>query len=167
MIINEVKPDLLIEIGTNHGGSSLYIAEIMDSIGNGIIHTIDINDRVYPEAKKHPRIQFFQKGWEDYDLSLAKGYNKIMIIDDASHEYGNTLKAINHFCHFVTKDSYLIVEDGIIDALGWTSGYNGGPVKAIKEFLPNHPEFEIDYKWINMFGNNATFNTIGYLRKLT
>ena len=165
MILNQVKPDLIIEIGTNHGGSALYLADLMDSIGKGVIHTIDIDDRSYPTAKAHPRISFFHDGWENYDLELARGYEKIMVIEDASHEYKNTLQAIERFAKLVTKESYLIVEDGIIDALGWTEQYNGGPVKAIKEFLSHNPEFEIDYKWINMFGEDATFNTLGYLFK--
>lgn len=165
MILNEIKPDLLIEIGTNHGGSALYMADIMDTIGKGEIHTIDIDDRSYPEAKAHPRINFFHNGWENYNLELTQKFETIMVIEDASHEYKNTLMAIQYFAPVVSKGSYLIVEDGIIDALGWTSEYNGGPVKAIKEFLPKHPEFEIDFKWINMFGEDATFNTMGYLLK--
>lgn len=166
MILQELQPDLLIEIGTNYGGSALYMADIMDKIGNGQLHTIDIDDRSYPLTKQHSRIQFFHTGWEDYDINLVKGYKKIMVIDDASHEYKNTLAAIEKFCSLVSVGSYLIVEDGIIDALGQTKLYKGGPVKAIKEFLPMHPEFEIDYRWINMFGENATFNTLGYLRRI-
>jgi cephalosporin hydroxylase len=165
MILNEIKPDLLIEIGTNHGGSALYMADLMDAIGKGTIHTIDIDDRSYTTAKAHSRITFFHEGWENYDMELTNGYQTILVIEDASHEYKNTLQAIERFAPVVTKGSYLIVEDGIIDALGWTEQYNGGPVKAIKEFLPDHPEFEIDYKWINMFGEDATFNTFGYLLK--
>jgi len=29
MIINEVKPDLIIEVGTNHGGTALYMADVV------------------------------------------------------------------------------------------------------------------------------------------
>lgn len=166
MILNEVQPDLLIEIGTNHGGSALYMADIMDKIGKGQIHTIDIDDRSYPLTKQHSRIKFFHNGWESYDFNLTKQFEKILVIEDASHEYKNTLDSIEKFSSLVTKGSYLIVEDGIIDALGQTKLYKGGPVKAIQEFLPNHPEFEIDYKWINMFGDNTTFNTLGYLKRI-
>src|SRR5689334_23622750 len=42
MMINEVKPDLIIEIGTHRGGGSLYLADILATIGDGIVHTIDI-----------------------------------------------------------------------------------------------------------------------------
>jgi cephalosporin hydroxylase len=146
MILNEIKPDLLIEIGTNHGGSALYMADIMNTIGKGEIHTIDIDDRSYPEAKEHSRISFFHDGWENYNLELTRKYETILVIEDASHEYKNTLLAIERFAPIVTSGSYLIIEDGIIDALGWTENYNGGPVKAINEFLPKHPEFQIDYK---------------------
>lgn len=166
MIINDVRPDLIIEIGTNHGGSAYYMADIMNSIGKGVIHTIDIDDRSYPDVKKHTRIKFFQNGWENYDLNQAREYEKIMVIEDASHEYRNTLAAISRFSNLVTIGSYLIVEDGIIDALGWTEQYNGGPVRAIEDFLELHSEFEIDSKWINMFGKDATFNTKGYLKKI-
>ena len=166
MIINEIKPDLLIEIGTNHGGSALYLADLMDSIGKGQIHTIDIDDRSYAEAKKHPRIKFFHNGWESYDVNEAKAFKNILVIEDSSHEFENTLNAINKFSFLVTPGSYLIVEDGIIDALGWTEAYNGGPVKAIKKFLTAHHEFRIDDRWINMFGEDATFNTKGYLKRI-
>lgn len=166
MILNEVKPDLLIEIGTNNGGSALYLADLMDNIGKGEIHTIDIDDRAFPAAKGHSRIKFFHNGWESYDFSLVGEFQKILVIEDASHEYINTLQAIEKFSSIVSVGSYLIVEDGIIDSLGWTSEYNGGPVKAVKEFLQNHSEFQIDYNWINMFGDNATFNTMGYLKKI-
>ena len=165
MILNEVKPDLIIEIGTNTGGSALYMAELLDAIGNGIIHTIDIDDRSYLEVKNHNRIKLFHEGWESYDLKNVDGFNKVLVIEDSSHEYLNTKNVINKFYRLVTKGSYLIIEDGIIDALGWKSNYNGGPVKAIKEFLPKHPEFILEYKWLNMFGKDATFNTLGYLKK--
>ncbi|WP_162944939.1 CmcI family methyltransferase [Flavisolibacter nicotianae] len=165
MIIQEVKPDLIVEIGANHGGSAYYMADLLNAIGHGQIHSIDIADRVPDEVKKHPRIKFFFDGWEKYDLSQIKG-ERILVIEDASHHYDNTLAAINHFAPVVTKDSYLIVEDGIIDRLGLTENFNGGPVRAIKEFLPVHPEFVLDLKWHNFFGEGATFNTMGYLKRV-
>ena len=165
MILNEIRPDLIIEIGTNLGGSALYMADLLDSIGNGIIHTIDIYDRSELAAKQHARIQFFHNGWEEYNLSLATNYENVLVIEDSSHHYENTFRVIEKFAPIVTKDSYLIVEDGIIDELEFSEEFGGGPVKAIKEFLLLHPEFIIEEKWTNMFGENATFNTMGYLKK--
>jgi cephalosporin hydroxylase len=166
MIIDEVKPDLIIEIGTNKGGSTLYLADLLMLQGDGLIHSIDITDQCVPLVKNHPRITLFHQGWEEYDLSIASSFKKILVIEDASHHYQSTLGAIQKFSKVVTSDSYLIVEDGIIDDLGLKKEYQGGPVKAIEEFLRSNSEFEIDSKWVNFFGSSATFNTKGYLKRI-
>lgn len=166
MIISEVKPDLIIEIGTRKGGGAYYMADLLDNIGKGSIHAIDIEDDVEPIVKKHERIHFFTDGWSGYDLELTKGFDTILVIEDASHMYEDTIGVLNKFHSLVSKDSYLIVEDGIINKLGLEKKYNGGPLRAIREFLPNHPEYIVDRKWCDMFGENATFNVNGYLKKI-
>lgn len=167
MIIQEVKPDLIIEIGTNQGGSTLYLADLLQIYGKGQIHSIDISDSCSDLVKKHPRITLFHDGWNNYDFSLADGFKRILVIEDSSHYYQNTLDAMERFKDLVTVGSYLIVEDGIIDGLGWSKSYYGGPIKGIKEFLKSNPNFEIDPYWENFFGNSATFNTLGYLKRIS
>ena len=44
--------------------------------------------------------------------------------------------------------------------------YNGGPVRAIHEFLKHTPHFKIDRSWCDFFGKNATFNIDGYLKRI-
>jgi cephalosporin hydroxylase len=166
MIIEEVKPDLIIEIGTNKGGSTLYLADLLELQGKGKIHSIDITDECIPLVKDHPRITLFHQGWEEYDISLTSMYQKILVIEDASHQYQSTLGAIQKFSKVVSTNSYLIVEDGIIDDLGLKKKYNGGPVKAIEEFLVLNTDFKIDLNWVDFFGPSATFNTKGYLKRL-
>lgn len=46
ILIEEVRPDLVIEIGTHLGGG-LYIADIMDRIGRVMVHTIDLAPKEY------------------------------------------------------------------------------------------------------------------------
>ena len=121
MIIQEVQPDLVIEIGTNKGGSTLYIADLLELNKKG---------------------------------------------EDGSHQYKDTLATLNKFAPFVSKDSYFIVEDGIVNELGWEKEFNGGPQKALKEFLERNSSFIVDKKWCNFFGVNATFNVNGYLKKI-
>jgi cephalosporin hydroxylase len=166
MIISEVKPDLVIEIGTRIGGGAYYIADLLENLGNGIVHTVDIHDEVDLEVKKHHRIKFFTDGWNNYDIELTKNFGKILVIEDASHMYKDTIGVLNKFYEIVSKDSYFIIEDGIINELGLEKKYEGGPLRAIREFLPNHPEYIVDRKWCDMFGKNATFNVNGYLKKI-
>lgn len=166
MILWEVKPDLVIEVGTNIGGGALYIADLLDIIGKGQIHTIDIVNIIDPKVKDHPRVKYFDSGWENYDINLARDFEKVLIIEDASHRYDDTIGILNKFHQIISKDSYFIIEDGIIDDLGNSKDFDGGPLRAIREFLPKHPNFVVDRKWCDMFGKNATFNVNGYLKKI-
>lgn len=166
MLIYNLKPDLIIEIGANEGGSALYFADLLQNISHkGVIHTIDIEDRLVQEVKDHQQIRFFGDGWEQYDISLAHGYNTVLVIEDSSHAYTNTLGVLEKFAPLVTSGSYFIVEDGIVTDLGMDEMFGGGPVKAIKEFLTENGDFEPDNYWLDFFGKSATFNTIGYLKR--
>jgi len=166
MIISELKPDLVIEIGTNYGGGALYLADLMDAIGHGTIHTIDIVKKTGDLVANHPRIKLFTNGWANYDLKEATGFSKILVIEDASHTYEDTLGALRKFSPIVSVGSYLIVEDGIINELGREKGFRGGPLRAIREFLAEQKDFAVDRTYCDMFGKNATFNVNGYLKKL-
>jgi cephalosporin hydroxylase len=166
ILINTIKPDLIIEIGANEGGSALYMADLLTLSEKGMVHTIDVADRMAACAKAHPRIQFYNGGWEMYDVRMAQAYETVLVIEDSSHTYNNTLKVLNRFAPLVTPGSYFVVEDGIIDALGMSPAFDGGPIRAIKEFLETTHDFVTDTYWCDFFGKNATFNTIGYLKRL-
>ena len=167
MIINEVKPDLIIEIGTNHGASSLYMADMLDLLGNGMIHTMDIMEYpMDPLIVNHPRIKRFLGGFIDYDLKNAEGYNNILVIDDGSHLYSHVKMAMDKFKDLVSVNSYFIIEDGALNHIGLEKDYDGGPLRAIGEFLPDNLNFQIDRKWCDFFGKNATFNPNGYIKRI-
>lgn len=166
MLINEVQPDLIIEIGTKEGGFSLYCADILDRIGKGTVHSIDQYFTVKDESIIYnPRIQLFDGGFRTYDTDQIYSYEKVMIIDDGHNTYAEVRDSINKFNQYVSVGSYFIIEDGVIDGLGLT-GYDGGPIRAIKEFLSGEPKFVVDKKYTHMFGKNATFNVAGYLKRI-
>ena len=166
MILHEVAPDLVIEIGTNFGGGALYLADLMETFGKGIVHTVDITDNCTDIVKSHPRIETFHKGFVDYDLSMASSYENILVIEDASHMYEDSIAIMEKFAPLVSVGSYLIVEDGVVDKLGVSKAFHGGPCKAIREFMPIHPEFIVDRKWCDFFGKNSTNNVNGFLKKI-
>ena len=166
MIVWKLQPDLIIEIGTSKGGTALYLADLLDITGKGEIHTIDIKkDELNPLVKLHPRIKIFTGGYQEYDLKNANGFEIVIVIEDGSHTYNDTISAMLKFSQVVTLNSYMIIEDGIIDELKMKEKYNGGPLKAIQEFLSVNNRFTIDRTWCDMFGSNATFNVDGYLKK--
>ncbi|MCK5060224.1 MAG: hypothetical protein KAR00_03740 [Candidatus Pacebacteria bacterium] len=166
MIISEMKPDLVIDIGTNKGGGALYMADLMDTIGHGFIHTIDIKNQRAEIVSRHSRVKFFTEGWQNYNLNEARGFSKILIIEDGSHTYEDTIGALRKFSPLVTYGSYFIVEDGVVNELAKEKGLNGGPLRAVDEFLKENKGFVVDRAYCDMFGKNATFNVNGYLKKV-
>ncbi|MBL7732246.1 MAG: class I SAM-dependent methyltransferase [Chitinophagaceae bacterium] len=168
MIIAELQPDLIIEIGTNKGGSALYLGDLLELNGKGTIHTIDLPENKESEMlHRHPRIRIFKNGFDKYDTSLLANYKTIMVIEDGSHMYEDVAATLHRFAPFVSSGSYFIVEDGIVDDLGVAASYNGGPQKAIREFLAANSNFITDRKWCDFFGPNATFNVNGYLKRIS
>lgn len=167
MIIEEVKPDLIIEIGAYKGGSAYYLADLLELYGKGEVHSIDIDGLIDERVKGHKRIKFFIQDWKDYDLRLIKDFKTILVIDDGSHKYDDVIGAVTVFSKFIPIGSYYIIEDGMIDPLCISKVYKGGPLRAIKEFLSLNNNFEIDYDWCDFFGKNATFNVVGYLKRIS
>jgi cephalosporin hydroxylase len=166
MILTEVRPDLLLEIGTSSGGTALYLADLMDIIGHGVVHTIDNDSRASLLVSSHPRIKLFKHGWEGYHLDNAKGFQNILVIDDASHMREDVIKTMKKFSPLVSLGSYFIIEDGIVSRIERDVTLDGGPLQAIHEFLKTNRDFQIDKTYCNFFGANATFNPDGYLKRI-
>lgn len=164
IIVFDVKPDLIIEIGTNAGGSSLYLADLLELNKKGELHTIDLPGNMeHHLLHSHSKIKVF----ENYDTTELSRFKTILVIEDGSHFYEDSLAALKKLSPFVSPGSNYIVEDGIIDNLGRKKEYNGGPVRAIEEFLTINGEFSIERKWCDFFGINSTFNPKGYLKRAT
>jgi cephalosporin hydroxylase len=106
MIINEVKPDLIVEIGTYIGGNALYLADLMEINNKGEIHTIDIENLVDSKLiDNHPRIKRFLGGYENYDINMIKEFETILVIDDGSHQYYDVKMAFEKFKDIVSLNS--------------------------------------------------------------
>ena len=54
-IIHEIRPNLIVETGTHHGGSAMFFASMLDLIGQGKVISIDVKRRDLPH---HPRITY-------------------------------------------------------------------------------------------------------------
>jgi cephalosporin hydroxylase len=52
-LLTRVRPDVIVETGTNKGGSAHYLASICDILGKGKIITVDISAE--PDRPAHPR----------------------------------------------------------------------------------------------------------------
>ena len=159
-IIWQLKPDLIIETGIAHGGSLIYYASLMELIGKGEVLGIDIDIREYNriEIENHPmskRIKMIQGSSISEDIleqikPYCVGKKTVLVCLDSNHTHAHVLKELNLYEQFVTKGSYLIAFDTIVEELPddlyenrpWSIGNN--PKTAVIEFLKSNDNFIID-----------------------
>ena len=160
-IIWQVKPDLIIETGIAHGGSLIFSASMLELLGgNGKVLGIDIDIREHNriEIEKHPmfkRIKMIQGSSIDEEVvkqiyEFTKGKKQILVVLDSNHTHKHVLKELQLYSPLVTKGSYLIVFDTVIEDMPedffpdrpWGKGNN--PKTAVWEFLKTNNRFEID-----------------------
>jgi cephalosporin hydroxylase len=100
---------------------------------------------------------------EEQVRTLIKGSDKVMVILDSDHHKEHVLNELVIYSKFVTKGSYLIVEDTNINGHPVFVEFGPGPMEAIEEFLGQNEEFVVDEKREKLY---LTFNPKGYLRKI-
>lgn len=171
-LIFEVKPATIVEIGSFNGGSAIFYRDLARMYGMDIdIITVDFRDVVDFDQTEEEGIKFIKADASDLSNSDFHGVAQalkrpVLAIEDSAHTFEVTYNVIDYFKDFLMSGEYLIVEDGVIEDQGGNWRYDGGPNRAVYEFLKNHPGvFEIDKNYTDFFGVNATFNPNGYLVK--
>lgn len=160
-IIWHVRPDLIIETGVAHGGSLIFSASMLELLGgDGRVLGIDIDIRAHnrAEIEKHPmskRISLLQGSSTSAEVMaevrrVALDRKPIMVILDSNHTHDHVVRELELYSPLVTKGSYLVVLDTLIEQLDddafpdrpWGRGDN--PFTAVREFLELTDRFEID-----------------------
>lgn len=165
-IVIERRPDIIIEIGNKAGGSALMLAHLCDLIGHGRIIGVDLShDDVPATVKQHPRITFLDGDasarFDEVRAHVSAG-DRVMVIEDSSHTYENTLAVLRTYSGLVKPGDYFIVEDGICHH-GLNVGPSPGPYEAVEAFVRENSTFVID-RDRESFG--ITWNPKGYLRRV-
>ena len=165
-IIYEIKPDLVIETGSMYGGSALFLATICDINKKGKIISIDINKK--DDFPKHERIEFWTGSSTDEKIidevkQKIDNNKKIIVILDSDHSKKHVLKELEIYSKFVSKNSYLIVEDTAINGHPIVPNFGEGPWEAVEEFLKMNQNFVVDQSKEKFL---LTWNPNGYLKKI-
>jgi cephalosporin hydroxylase len=165
-ILHELRPDVIVETGTARGGSALFLASVLDLLKSGQILSIDIVRR--PEWPTHPRVTYLtgsstSSAIVDDVRRRVAGAARVMVILDSDHKKDHVLEELRLYSPFVTKDSYLIVEDTNVNGRPVFPGFGPGPGEAVDDFLRTHPSFVRDASRERFF---LTFNPGGYLKKI-
>ena len=175
-VVWQAKPDLIIETGIAHGGSLILSASLLamldycDAATEGVtldprspkrrVVGIDIDIRHHNRKliEAHPmagRIEMLQGSSIAEDTvasvkAIAENYDRILVCLDSNHTHDHVLAELEAYAPLVSKGSYCIVWDTVVDDMPedsfpdrpWGPGNN--PKTAVREYLRSHPEFVID-----------------------
>ncbi|MEK6933013.1 MAG: CmcI family methyltransferase, partial [Nanoarchaeota archaeon] len=157
-----LKPDIIIETGTNVGGSALFFATILDAIDKGEIITVDIDHA--DNLPQHNRITYLTGNSVDDNIinfiSPRVKDKVVMVILDSDHRKEHVLKELEIYSEMVSIGSYLIVEDTNITGFPVIGIFEDGPLEAVIEFIKENKDFVIDRKCELYY---STFNRCGFL----
>jgi len=142
-LILSIKPDLVIETGIAHGGSIVMSASMLalvdycDAVDAGTMLDpqnpkrkvlgidIDIRDHNKKELLKSPmasRIDMIEGSSISEEIiaqvhEYAKPYKEILIFLDSNHTHQHVLEELRAYAPLVSKDSYCVVYDTVIEDL--------------------------------------------------
>jgi cephalosporin hydroxylase len=165
-IIWAVQPELIVETGIAHGGSLILSASMLElnaacgGPADARVLGIDIDIRAHNRAaiEAHPmsrRIDMIQGSSIGAEVvaqvhAKAAGKRRVLVFLDSNHTHDHVLAELEAYAPLVTPGSYCVVFDTVIEDMPksmfpdrpWGPGNN--PKTAVNQWLPAHPEFEID-----------------------
>jgi cephalosporin hydroxylase len=162
--IFQVKPTVIVETGIAHGGSLIYNAGLLKTMGiDGRVIGVDIeirphNRKAIEEHFLFPYITLIEGSSTDPGTVQCvreeiKPDDRVIVFLDSNHSKAHVLAELEAYCDMITPGSYIVATDGIMLTVSdvpragenWA---NDNPVAAVHEFLKTHPEFAPeDPKW--------------------
>lgn len=164
--IAEIRPAVLLETGTNRGGSALFFAHLFDLMGYGRVVTVDV-ERMH--SLEHPRIRFLIGSSVDDEVvgamrdAAVAADGPVLVVLDSAHDEEHVSAELRHYAPLVTPGSLILVQDGVIDTLPLFEEFRPGPLPAIRSVLSEHPEFEVAQRWDRRF--LISYHPSGWLRR--
>jgi cephalosporin hydroxylase len=166
LLLERLRPRTLIEIGSHRGGSALWFA---DRVPDLRVWSVDLEP---PSDAVHPRVTFVRGDAADLGATLTPAFlerleRPLLVVEDSSHQAAAVAAVLAFFDPWLRPGEYIVVEDGILDAMRVPHLYGGGPLQAIQAFLAGAGgRYEIDRSLCDYFGRNVTWNVDGYLRRV-
>jgi cephalosporin hydroxylase len=164
-LIWRVRPRAIIETGIARGGSLIFYASMLELLGEeGRVLGIDIdirghNRRAVLAHPLAPRITMLDGSSVDESvIARVRDFARtapVLVVLDSNHTHAHVLRELELYSPLVTKGSYLVVFDTIIEDLPddffpdrpWGKGNN--PKTAVREFLTTNDRFVIDKEMEN------------------
>ncbi len=162
-VIWNTKPDVIIETGVARGGSVLFMASLLQLIGNGTVIGVDIDIRSHNRdtINKHPmseRVTLIEgPSTSEETLAAVRAEipegAKVMVVLDSDHSRDHVLTECRAYGPLVTPGCYMVVADTMIGHVAqkdspqnrsksWFTGNE--PLSALNDYMSEADLFEID-----------------------
>lgn len=145
-IIWQTGVEVVIEIGSRHGGTTLWLSDLLRNL-RGEAGTVVSIDLERPSQELPTNVQFICGDSVAPETvaaarAVASG-RKTLVIADGNHAADHVLQEMRLYCPLISEGSYFIAEDGIVDVMEWKE-YTPGPMVAAQRFLAETDEFVLD-----------------------
>ena len=167
LLIEKLKPQTIIEVGSAAGGSALWLSDITKNHG---LATRIISVDIHPVTELSiDRVEFIYGDIHKLSDSALPGILKdaprpLLVIEDGPHTFEGCKSALDFFHPYMTAGEYIIIEDGIVHELGHKQ-YKDGPNRAIARHLKKHGKVcRVDRELCDYYGQNFTWATNGYIK---
>ncbi|MDR1592210.1 MAG: cephalosporin hydroxylase family protein [Prevotellaceae bacterium] len=187
-LIWDIKPDLIIETGVAHGGSSVFYASMMK--------LLDISDAkcdchrevvsIEVELRPHNRNAISEHSMKEYITlidgssidptvvasvtNIAKKHKTVMVFLDSNHTHEHVYNELAAYAPLVTVGSYIVVLDTIVEFTNvpivdrpWGKGNNSWT--AAQKFLSENNDYKID-KVPEVIAGYITCAPDGWLKRI-
>lgn len=160
-ILFELKPSLIVEFGSNQGGSALFFANFMRQTGKPFkVLSVDINQKpLAPAARCDSDIVFVESSSTDQSIAehiqrlQLEFPGKIFAILDSDHSMDHVLGEMRLLRPLLSAGDYLLVEDSTVNGHPVLPGWGPGPYEAIEAYEREFPhDYTHDVARENKFG---------------
>ena len=148
-LISERRPDVIVECGTFKGGSSFFMATLLDALGKGLVLTVDYTD--HGVVATHPRVRYLHGSSVDpatvRTIAMAvaaEAPGEVMVVLDSDHTKAHVLGELRAYAPLVPVGGYVVVQDGLVDILFSLRDARPGPLAAVRQFVRENPGFVVD-----------------------
>jgi cephalosporin hydroxylase len=157
-VIAAVRPDVIVETGIAHGGSTVFHAGLCRLLGRGRVVAVDVEIRAHNRAalEAHPlRTLFTLIEGSSIDPRIVdrvkaeiRPGESVMVLLDSAHGKAHVRAELEAYGPLVTPGSWIVAMDGIMGEVAGAPRTRpewswDNPRQAAAEFAQAHPEFEL------------------------
>lgn len=146
-IIWDLRPSLVIELGTNRGGAALFFSRVLEALGDDrCVLTFDVEQaQVDDRLMQRPNVVFCRASTTSREAAdtisaMRRRYpGSVFVILDSDHTKEHVLEELRLITPLLATGDRVVVEDTNINGRPVLPGWGPGPFEAVEAFLLEPP----------------------------